>query len=184
MDIITFQVGNAFPQILQNMQNMGFFLYLFPFLLSLAIFFGILSIAAKDRMPKSAISLISLILSLFVMLYASWNVGIVAFFANLSGAGLIVGSVILFLIIMFGMFGFDVNKLFDGPAKWAAILIIILIVILIALGAGAGQFGLIPNWASSSEFLTIIFFVVIIALAMWFMSSGSGNSGGGGEKKP
>ncbi|MFH1364315.1 MAG: hypothetical protein ABIH52_01535 [Candidatus Aenigmatarchaeota archaeon] len=165
---------------LQNLQNMGFFLYLFPFLLALAIFFGILTYAAGDKMPKSAISLISIILAFFVMLYASWNVALVSFFANLSGAGLVIGSGIIFLIILFGLLGFKTEDLFKGDkSKWVFILVIIVIAILIFFAAGGAQFGLIPSWASNSEFLTIVFFVIIIALAMWFMGGGEKDKSGG-----
>jgi len=177
MDIITFQAGSALPQLLANAQTMGLFLYLFPFLLSLAIFFGIISYAMGDKMPKSAISLISIILAFFVMLYSSWNPGIVDFFANLSGAGLIVGSGILFLIILFGLLGFKTEGLFGGEkSKWVFIFAIIIIAIMIFIGAGGSSFGIIPNWAGNAEFMTVVFFIVIIALAMWFMSSGNGGS--------
>lgn len=173
LDIITFQTGSALSQILANAQSTGLFLYLFPFLLSLAIIFGALTYAAGDRMPKSAISLIAIVFSFFVMLYSSWNPGIVEFFANLSGAGLIIGSGFLFLVILFGLLGFDTKELFKGDnSKWIFIAVVIVIVGFIFVGAGGVSLGLIPSWATGSDFATVIFFVIVIALAMWFMSRG------------
>lgn len=179
LDIITFQAGGVFQQMLANAQNMGIFLYLFPFLLSLAIIFGALTFAAGQRMPKSAISLISIVFSFFVMLYSSWNPGIVEFFANLSGAGLIIGSGFLFLVILFGLLGFDTKELFgkDSNSKWIFIAAVIIIVGFIFVGAGGVSLGLVPSWATGSDFATVIFFVIIIALAMWFMTRGSTPSG-------
>jgi len=170
------QMGSTFGNMLQNLQNMGIFLYLFPFLLSLAIFYGVFSMVFKDKMEKSAISLISIVLSFFVMLFASWNPSIVIFFASLSGTGLLIASGILFLFLILGMAGFDVSTLLKGDKgpRWGAILIVVFIVALVFFGAGAGNLIPLPAWSSSSELWTAIFFIVIIAMAMWWMSSSGG----------
>ncbi len=185
---VLFQVGGVFPSITQNMQNMGLFLYLFPFLLSLAIFYGVLYWVfydkEKPKLPKSAISLISIILAFFVMLYSSWNTMIVSFFANLSGAGLIVGSGILFIAILLGLMGFNIEKLTDtahsGRGRWVFIIGVILIGILIFFGAGGSSFGLIPDWSSNGEFITALFVIAIIGLAVWWL--GSENNGSSESK--
>ena len=164
-----------FSDMLQNLQNMGIFLYLFPFLLALAIFYGLFSTALKDKMERSAISLLSIVLAFFVMLFSSWNPTIVTFFAQLSGVGLIVGSGLLFLILIFAMVGFKITDLFmkDGKPRWPAVLIMVFIFALIFFGAGAGSFIPLPSWSGSSELWTAIFFIVIIALAMWWMGGKS-----------
>jgi len=184
---LLFQVGGVFPNITQNLQNMGFFLYLFPFLLALAIFYGILYWVfhgpdpKKAKLPKSAVALISIILAFFVMLYSSWNVMIVNFFANLSGAGLIAGSGILFIAILLGLMGFNIENLTNqtaGKGKWVFIIGVVVIGILIFFGAGGDSFGLIPQWSDNGQFLTALFVIAIIGLVVWFL--GNDNSGGGG----
>ena len=185
---LLFQVGGVFPNMLQNMENMGFFLYLFPFLLALAIFYGVLHWAMGERIPKSGIGLISIILSFFVMLYSSWNVGIVSFFANLGGAGLIVGSGILFAAILLGLMGFKISDLTGDVAgkkfKWVFILGVLVIAIMIFFGAGGASFGLIPSWSNQGEFWTIVFFIVIVGLAVWWLGEDkNGAPSAGGEKK-
>jgi hypothetical protein len=181
---LLFQIGGVFPQITQNLQNMGFFLYLFPFLLALAIFYGVLQWALGDRIQKSAITLISIILAFFVMLYSSWNAMIVTFMAQLSGAGLIVASGLLFVAILLGLVGFKItdltsDKVAGGKGRWVFILGILLIGILIFFGAGGGLFGIIPSWSSNGEFLTALFVIAVIGLAIWWL----GGENGGGEKK-
>jgi hypothetical protein len=169
-----FQVGTigfgGFEQMIQSMVNLGFFQFLFPFLLSLAIIYGVLAWGAKDRLPKSASGLIALILSFFVMLFAGANPGIVLFLQNLSGGFLAVASGILFLVILFGLMGFKVEQLFDKEksSRWVFILAIILIVVVIFFGAGGALItpGAIPI---SSDFWTIIFFVVMLILVLWFL---------------
>ncbi len=180
-----FQVGGVFNNLTGNLESMGFFLYLFPFLLALAIFYGILfwvfHSGEKPKLPKSAIALISIILAFFVMLYSSWNTTIVAFFANLSGTGLIVGSGILFVAILLGLMGFNIEGLTKaetmGRGRWVFIIGVVIIGILIFFGAGGASFGLIPDWSSNSEFLTALFVIAIIALAVWWL--GSENNGKG-----
>ncbi|RLJ09496.1 MAG: hypothetical protein DRP15_03575 [Candidatus Aenigmatarchaeota archaeon] len=182
--VVLFQLGSAFPELLRNMEDLGFFLYLFPFLLALAIIYGVLTWALKDQLPKSARGLISIIFAFFVMLYSSWNEYIVTFFANLGGSGLIVGSGILFIVILLGLIGFDIKSLTGekaGTSKWIFIFAIIIIGLLIFFGAGAGWLIEVPPWSTTSEFWTVIFFIFILALVMWWMGQGEGGGGGGGS---
>lgn len=168
---VLFQVGlgfGGFQQILQNMMSLGFFQFLFPFLLALAIFYAILHFAAGERIPKSANGLISLILAFFVMLFASANPGIVQFLTNLSGAGLVIGVGILFLVILLGLLGFKTESLFEAKGwKWIFVLVIIIVAIVIFFGAGAGT--LIPGVTITSDFTTILFFIAILAIVLWFL---------------
>ena len=174
-----FQISGVFPNLTQSMENMGFFLYLFPFLLALAIFYGILywvfCSGDSKKLPKSAVALISIILAFFVMLYSSWNTTIMYFFANLSGAGLIVGSGILFIAILLGLMGFNIEKLTDkdysGRGRWVFIIGVLVIGVLIFFGAGGASFGLIPSWSDNGEFLTALFVIAIIGLAVWWLGS-------------
>jgi len=174
----------VFETIIQNMQTMGFFQYLFPFLLALAILYGVMTVALKDKMPKNAIALISLILSFFVMLFVSSNPGIVSFLMNISGYWLVIGSGILFLLVLLGMFGIKAEKLMEGDwSKWILILVIVAIALVIFFGAGGEALVGVPSGVFSSELWTIVFFIVILALVMFVMGK-EGGSGGGEKPKP
>ena len=162
---------------LQNMVSLGFFQFLFPFLLALAIFYSIIHFAAGERIPKSANGLISLILGFFVMLFSSANPQIVGFFQNISGTGLIVGTGILFLVILLGILGFNTKDLFDPKDKnwkWIFVLVVIVATIVLFFGAGAGAF--LPGITVGQDWFTIIFFVVMLAIVLWFLGR-EGNSG-------
>lgn len=168
----------VFQTIIQNMQTMGFFQYLFPFLLALAVLYGVMTVTLKDRMPKNAIALIALILSFFVMLFVSANPGIVGFLMNISGYWLVIGSGILFLLVLLGMFGISPDKLWDTQwSKWILILVIVAIAIVIFFGAGGEALVGVPSGVFSSELWTIVFFVVILALVMFVMGKEGGGSG-------
>ena len=162
---------------LQNMVSLGFFQFLFPFLLALAIFYSIINFAAGERIPKSANGLISLILGFFVMLFASANPQIVGFFQSISGTGLIVGTGILFLVILLGILGFKTEDMFgdkDQNKKWIFVLVVVVAGFIIFFGAGAGAF--LPGITIGQDWFTIIFFVVMLAIVLWFLGR-DGNNG-------
>ncbi|NIO19276.1 MAG: hypothetical protein GTN76_00640 [Candidatus Aenigmarchaeota archaeon] len=167
----------AFQTLIQNMMRMEFFQFLFPFLLALAIIYGVLRYALPKQIPKSAAGVISLILAFFVMLYSSWNYLIVQFFANLGGGFLIVGSGILFIVILLGLVGIKPEDLWPGKekgkAKWIVVLLIVFIVAVIFFGAGGFMLVGIPSWAASTDFWTIIFFVIILAIVIFWMGAES-----------
>jgi hypothetical protein len=176
---VLFQLGGAgLGQMVQNLQSMGVFLYILPFLLALAIFYGAISIAFKDKMQKSAMGLISIVLAFFVMLYSAWNPTIVMFLASLSGSGLLIASGVLFVIIVFSLIGFDFKTIFLGKegkgVNWISVLAVVFVFILIFFGAGAGNLLPLPSWSGSSELWTAIFFIAVIGMAMWWMTRKEG----------
>ena len=176
------------PNVVTSLQNLGFFQLLFPFLLALAIIYGVLSAVAKEWLPKSARGLISIVLGFFVMLFAANNPSIVTFYEFLGGTGLIIASVILVLIVLMGMVGLRFDQLWkkdSGSRHWIGFLALIIILFLLFSGfTGGSWFGNIFNFPSlgigASDFWAIIVFLVILALVFWWL----GKDENGEEKKP
>lgn len=177
---VLLQVGvgfGGFQQMVSNMASLGFFQFLFPFLLALAIFYGLMR-WGLPQLPNSATGLISLILAFFVMLFASANPGIVQFFQNISGTGLIAGTGILFVVILLGLTGFKISDLVgSGRSTGERLLLLLIAVIVIILFFGAGTSILLPSVSIGTDFWTIIFFVVILALVLWFLGRESKEGG-------
>ncbi len=182
MSYILAQFGGL-STLVQNMQSMGFFQYLFPFLLALAIVYGVLIYALPKEFPKSAKGLISLIVAFFVMLYASWTSNVVQFLANISGYWLMVGSGVLLLFILLGIVGLKPADLLFTKGKteegltgkgWILILVLLAIGVLIVFGAGIENVVGVPGWVGGSDLWTIVFFVVILAIVFYFMGKGEG----------
>ena len=175
-----------FDNLVISMQSLGMFQYLFPFLLALAVFYGVLMYAMGDRIKKGPVGLISIILAFFVMLYANTNPMIVNFFATLGGTTLIVACGILVIAILLGLVGFRLNEVFGGKySKWFLVFAIIIIGLIIYYGAGGGYLVNVPAFFISSDFTAVIIVIVIIAVAMWFMTRDEEKAApsGGGEKK-
>jgi len=180
MSLLLAQFGGL-STLVQNMQGMGFFQFLFPFLLVLAIVYGVLIYALPDKFPKSAKALVSLIIAFFVMLYAASTFNVAQVLAQMFGSTiLMLCSGILILIIILGILGIspsDLWKCKDVTNKgWIIILLIVAIGILVVFGAGIESIVGIPGWLGSSDLWTIIFFLIILALVFWFL--------GRGEEKP
>lgn len=179
-----------FQGIINNMQSMGFFQYLFPFLLALAIIWGLMKSTPKikEMFPDQAKALISIIFAFFVMLYTSWNSMIVSFFANLGGTFLVLASGIIFIILLTGLIGFHPWELISGDKgnKWAmygVALLIVFFLILVLMGAGAGWLIPIPGISLGSDFWTVVFVIAILAIAFWAMTQKDGGGAKPEEKK-
>ncbi len=174
--------------LLGNMQQLKFFDFLFPFLLALAIFYGVLMFAlgpkkkdGKDEggiLPKSAIALISLVAGFFVMNYTGTvGSGIAAYFSGLFGGALIVASVILVIVILLGLTGFTLHGVLGkegSKRKWIGLLIgiIVLVGVLIFFGASGSIPGL-QGLNLDSNMWTIIVFIVIMIAVLALLGSGS-----------
>jgi len=165
---------------LQNLVNMEFFQLLFPFLLALAIIYGLLRWALKEQIPKSAAGLISIIIAFFVMLYSSWNTWVYTFLTNISGVWLMIASVVIFLVLILAIVGIKFSELTEKLwLKWVIALVIIYIIIMAFLGTSPIMF---PTWVGGSDFWTIVFFIVILAIVMYFFSKGEGGEAGASEE--
>ncbi|MEM5812490.1 MAG: hypothetical protein QW286_02110 [Candidatus Aenigmatarchaeota archaeon] len=161
---------NPFPPMILGLEKMGIFLYLFPFLLTLALTYGVLSYAMEKQLEKSARALISIVMGFFVMLFSLWNPGIVVFFGNAFGFTLIVAAGLLGIIILLGLIGIkfeDITK--NEKAKWVFTGSIVLIgIIIFAVSAGAAIFG--TNFLESTEILTIAMLLAILGFSAWFIT--------------
>ncbi len=167
---------SSFVPLLGNLNQLGFFQFLFPFLLILALSYGGLEYAVggkkEDRiLPKSAVALISMVISFFVLNY-SGGVGnsIAIFFSQIFGQGMIVAVGILMVLILLGLLGIKPSELKDPTKKrsgigTAAIGIVVLLVFLFIIGSGQ-NLGL-GGLRLDSQAWTIVLFIVIFVGVLW-----------------
>lgn len=155
-------------QMVQNMEEFGFFVYILPWLLTLSITFGVLE---HYDMPKSssARGIIALVAA-FVVLPVG---GVIApFLESLVKGFVVLAAGILVAIIFVEMLGFkagDVDNIFEEhPRSFGVIMIILGILVFI----GAGGFQLLNvNVNVSSELITLLFFLAVITIGVWFITS-------------
>ena len=160
-----------FDTMLTSLVNMDFFSVLFPFLLALAVFYGILTWAAGERLGKGPVGLISLILSFFVMLYAKSIPGLSNLITMASGSTLAIATVILFVIVVLGLMGIKISDIWEKK-NWLMILVIVVILYAIVVGLwGFVPMSLgIPWFTSNADVWAVVIFLIIIAIAWHFMT--------------
>jgi hypothetical protein len=161
-------MNGAFSQMLQNLLRLEFFQLMFPFLLALAILYGVLTWALKEQLPPSARGLVSIIFAFFVMLYSSINPTLYQFLTSISGVWFIVASAILFLIVLFGLVGLKFGEIEKwGWAKLGIALIIIYIVAVLFFNA-MPAFN--PQILFGSDLWAVIFFIIILAVVLHYLT--------------
>jgi len=168
-----------FEDMVQNMQRMEFFQYLFPFLLSFAILYGILGWVFKDKLGSNRVhALIAIIFSFFVMLYSASNPSMYLMIASLSGIWLSIATFIIFVVVLMALAGINVHELVGGGKpwmKWVVALVVLYVIISLFLGYGIGLGGsgaCIVPFMNCSELWTVVFFLVILGLMFWWIGEG------------
>ena len=179
MSAVLFQFGLS--NVVFSLERLGFFQLLFPFLLSLAIVYGVLSWTAKERLGKAPIALISIVISFFVMLYAATNSFIVTFLTQFSGVALIAGTGILMILILLGLVGVkfhgkkeegNIYEALKGNWVMGAVILIVLYIVITAIFGSSGFFP--PGFLINNDFWTVVFFIIVLVVAVKFL---------GGEEK-
>jgi len=172
----------VFDTMLTSLVNMDFFQVLFPFLLALAIFYGVLMWALGDKLKKGPIGLISIVLAFFVMLYAKQIPGLSWFLTLGSGTILAIASVVIFIIVILALLGIKISDIWTGDKKNWTLIIIVIIVIYIVLASVVGFIPgvnvYLPWFLNYQDIWTIIIFVIVLALVLHFLTKEGGSGGG------
>lgn len=172
-------MADPFAQMVMNLQNMGFFQYLFPFLLAFAILYGVMKWVFKDKIEPRVVALISVVLSFFVMLYSAYNTWLYTLLAEASGIWLGMATVLLFIVVLAALAGINLHDLLGGEkrswVKYLVVLVILYIVVVSFLGSGYLPF--LPYWVSGSDLWTVVLVIVILGIVFWFVG-GKGEEGG------
>ncbi len=178
-----------FETMVQNMQRMEFFQYLFPFLLAFALLYGMMQWVFKENLGgKRVHTLIALVLSFFVMLYSSINPWLYGFLTNASGAWLGIAVILLFVVLATELLGLNIRSVMGGEGlnKWVKYAILLVIVYLIVVGLlGGSIFSMYVPWLSGSDLWTVVLVIIIIAVVFAFVGGEDKGSSAAseGEKK-
>jgi len=172
-------MADPFSTMVMNMQNMGFFQYLFPFLLAFAILYGALQWVFKDGLGGQRVhALISVVLAFFVMLYSAYNTWLYLLLSEASGVWLGMATVLIFIVVLTALAGVNLHDVLGkAPSglKYVAVLVIIYIALVSMLGTGMYSTYL-PYWLTGSDLWTVVLVIIILAIVFWFV-------GGEGKKE-
>ncbi|MFP4046039.1 MAG: hypothetical protein ACLFS3_03190 [Candidatus Aenigmatarchaeota archaeon] len=160
--------GSIIGTMITNMENLGFFAYMLPWLLTLAVTFGILE---NYEIPESvsARGVISIVMAFLVLPVGNY---IAPFFEDLVMGFIVLAAGILVAVIFVELLGFEsagVDNIFlEHPQTFGAIMIIL--AALVFIGAGGLNF-IGVDIQVSEELVTLLFFLAAISIGVWFITS-------------
>lgn len=155
-----FKMADPFSVLVSNLNALGFFGFLLPFVFVLAISYGLL-IKSKMFEDQKIIGVISLVLAFFVIGFG--GPGLANFFVGAFGLAAIVLAGILIIVMFVALAGGDVSKLMgDNKAVMAALAGVGIIIFFVA----AGSVGV----RASDSVVGIIFVIVVLAVAILFIA--------------
>lgn len=154
---------NPFELLVSNLNQLGFFGFLLPWLLMFAVVYGLLVKSKALGEDQKIIGVVSLVTAFFVVGYGGVAMGV--FFQNLFGVAAIVLGGILVTVLFVSMAGGDISKLVENKAVMALLAGVGIIVFMIVLGT----FGV----TIQSDVIAAIFLVVVMAIAVVFIAGGA-----------
>ena len=151
---------NPFELLVSNLNNMGFFGFLLPWLLMFALVYGLLLKSKALGEDQKVMGVVSLVAAFFVVGYGGPLLG--TFFQNLFGVAAIVLGGILVTVLFVSMAGGDISKLAESKAIMALLAGVGVIVFMLVLGA----FGV----TIQNDVIAAIFMVIVMAIAVVFIA--------------
>lgn len=153
-------MANPFEILVSNLNALGFFGFLLPWIFTFAVLFGLLLKAKTFGDNKRIIGVISLVVAFFVTGFGGPVVA--SFFANLFGLASIVLAGILVIALFLAMSGTDIGKITENKAIVYAIVGIGIVVFFTAAGALGIRI--------SDSTIAIIFMLLILIVAIAFIT--------------
>ena len=154
-----------FNTFLSNLNTMGFYSFVLPWILFLMIFFAILEAAPflKDSTKKKQIAIIiSAVLALFTVNYPLNGIPLGQLLSDMFGWSSVYIAGILVVILFLGMGGFKLETLTGGNQMAIAIILAVLAVLVL----GASGF---PLLRLDDVTWTLIFVILLIGGAVIFL---------------
>lgn len=161
-------MANIFSKMLANLTNLGFYDFMLPWLLFVAIIFGLLQ-SKKTISEDPAVNGVISIVAAFFIAYIARGMFYAKFFGIFGGV--IAGFLIL--IISLAMFGIKPEELF-GSNKTALSITIAIVMLMIFISAGAFE-ELFKTSINGDTVMTVLILIALLGAAAFI--------GGGGEHK-
>lgn len=153
-------MANPFQILVGNLNSIGFFDFLLPWIFTFAVFWGLLTKTKVLGDNLRVNGVVSLVAAFFVIGFGGPALG--AFFTSIFGLAIVIIAGLLVAVLFLGMGNISLDKITDPKILGAIIAAIAIIVFFTA----AGSIGI----GVSSSALSIIFVIVILAVAIGFIT--------------
>jgi len=149
---------NPFQALVYNLNAMGFFGFILPWLFTFAVVFGIL-VKTKPLGDDNRVSaIVAMVIGFFVVGFG--GVGLANFFVNIFGMAAAILAGILVLVLFMGMAGIPLDQLTKSKSVLALLVGIAVLVFAIAVGG----WGTVINQTTVAIVLVLIFMAAAVAL--------------------
>ncbi|MEM7815234.1 MAG: hypothetical protein QXF55_02755 [Candidatus Aenigmatarchaeota archaeon] len=151
---------NPFEVLVHNLNALGFFGFLLPWVFIFVVAFGLLAKtkALGDDMRIAAVA--SIVLGFFVVGFGGpW---LASFFVNVFGLGAAVLAGLLVLVLFMGMTGMGLDQL----AKNKAVLAVLIGIAVIVFAIAAGALSAVVNQTT----IAIVLVLIVMAVAVVFIA--------------
>lgn len=154
-------MADPFSILVANLNQLGFFGFLLPWVFVFVVSYGLL-MKAKFFENAKIVGVLSLVLAFFVVGFG--GPFLANFFVNLFGYAAVIIAGILVIVLFITMSGGNVTKLFDNKGIAALLAGIGIIVFFIAVGGA--------NVVISDAVIGIVFVIILMAIAVYFITGG------------
>lgn len=154
---------NPFEILVANLNALGFFGFLLPWLFVFVVVFALLLKTKVLGDNTRIIGVFSLVVSFFVIGYG--GPAMAAFFINLFGLATLILAGILVIILFVAMTGADIGKIASNNVIIATVVGIGIILFVTVAGTLGGVH-------VSDSVIGIIFIIVVMAIAIFFVTKG------------
>jgi len=151
---------NPFELLVYNLNTMGFFGFILPWVFIFCIAFGLLAKTKVLGDDTRIAAVVSIILGFFVVGYG--GPGLANFFVNIFGIAAAVLAGILVLVLFMGMAGIPIDQL----AKNKAVLAVLIGIAVLVFAVAAGAFTTMVNPTT----IAIVLILIVMAAAVAFIA--------------
>ena len=149
----------------------GFFDFVLPWSLTLAIVYGILTKTKFISEEYSVNGLIAITIAFFLINYMPVPYSLGEVFTNIFGIGIIVIIILLIVVLFLAMTGIEIGDLVKDNKIIAILLIATILIIIISIIGGS----MISEINVDSPIVAILFAVIIFAMALSFLGKSGEN---------
>ncbi len=182
-------------QVIGNLNYIGFYDFILPWLFAFALSFGIMKSAKIFNANEKVQVILSLVIAFFLTNYTPYGTTIGQFFSNLYGTGMFILAGMLLILMMVGLFFGDLSNadIFKKPLELVLDLLgiqtqksqeivigglLILIGVAVLLWA-ARNFGINLRFYVSPDVVATALVLGAVVLAVLFLTKGGESKGGG-----
>jgi len=151
---------NPFELLVANLNSLGFFGFLLPWMFVFVVVFAILLKTKILGENTKIMGVLSLVIAFFAVGYG--GPAMASFFVNLFGMAALILAGILVIVLFVAMAGGDVSKLMSSKAALAVVAAIGIIIFVMLIGSLGVRV--------SDSVIGIIFIIVVMAIAIFFVT--------------